>query len=203
MAKINLLPWRAERRKQRQKEFYTMLGGAALLAVVLSFGIVKYFDILIGTQNARNTRLTTEIAALDEQIKEIEALDKKKAELLARKAVIEQLQANRSQMVHLFDELVRTIPDGVRLNSIKQAGTQLTLDGVAQSNARVSSYMRAIEQSTWMSKPELSIIEARPGSDKALPYGFTLVVQMAKPKGEGEEEDGMDESGDVAAGGAP
>ena len=180
-----------------------MLGGAALIAVVLSFGIVKYFDMLIGTQNARNARLTTEIAALEEQIKEIDALDKKKAELLARKAVIEQLQANRSQMVHLFDELVRTIPDGVRLNSIKQAGTQLTLDGVAQSNARVSSYMRAIEQSTWMSKPELSIIEARANADKALPYGFTLVVQMAKPKGEGEEEDGMDESGDVAAGGAP
>ena len=204
MAKINLLPWRAERRKQRQKEFYTMLGGAALVAVVLSFGIVKYFDMLIGTQNARNTRLTTEIAALDEQIKEIEALDKKKAELLARKAVIEQLQANRSQMVHLFDELVRTIPDGVRLNSIKQAGSQLTLDGVAQSNARVSSYMRAIEQSTWMSKPELSIIEARPGTDKALPYGFTLVVQLAKPKGEGQEGEEMeDESEDMAAGGAP
>ena len=203
MAKINLLPWRAERRKQRQKEFYTMLGGAALIAVVLSFGVVKYFDMLIGTQNARNARLTSEIALLDEQIKEIEALDKKKAELLARKAVIEQLQANRSQMVHLFDELVRTIPDGVRLNSIKQAGAQLTLDGVAQSNARVSSYMRAIEQSGWMTKPELSVIEARPNADKALPYGFTLVVQMTKPKGEGQEGEEMEESEDVAAGGAP
>jgi type IV pilus assembly protein PilN len=204
MAKINLLPWRAERRKLRQKEFYTMLGGAALIAVVLSFGIVKYFDMLISTQNERNTRLTTEIAQLDAKIKEIEALDKKKAELLARKAVIEQLQANRSQMVHLFDELVRTIPDGVRLNSIKQAGNQLTLDGVAQSNARVSSYMRALEASGWMTKPDLGQIEAKTNADKALPYSFSLVVQLSKPKKDGEGVDLLqDPEADESTGGAP
>ena len=207
MAKINLLPWRAERRKQRQKEFYTMLGGAALAAVLIAFGVVKFFDMKIETQNKRNAYLKSEISALDKQIKEIEALDRKKAELLARKAVIEQLQANRSQMVHLFDELVRTIPDGVRLNSIKQTGEQLTLDGVAQSNARVSSYMRALETSGWMTKPDLSVIEAK-GGDKALPYTFALRVQLTKPKKPGEEgEEGME--GDAttedsaAGGGAP
>ncbi len=202
MAKINLLPWRAERRKQRQKEFYGMLGGAALAAVLVAFGVIKYFDLRIETQNRRNAHLTSEIAQLDAKIKEIEELDKKKAELLARKAVIEQLQASRSQMVHLFDELVRTIPDGVRLNSIKQTGDVLTLDGVAQSNARVSSYMRALEGSGWMTNPDLSIIEAR-GADKAMPFAFALQVKLIKPKKDGEEEATADDEAVAQAGGAP
>jgi type IV pilus assembly protein PilN len=200
MAKINLLPWRAERRKLRQKEFYAMLGGTALAAVLIAFGVVKFYDNLIDNQNGRNAYLKDQIATLDKQIKEIEALDKKKAELLARKAVIEQLQANRSQMVHLFDELVRTIPDGVRLNSIKQTGENLTLNGVAQSNARVSSYMRALETSGWMAKPDLSVIEAK-GGDKALPYNFGLRVQLIKPKKEGEVETDEEQFDDSAAGG--
>lgn len=201
MAKINLLPWRAERRKLRQKEFYTMLGAAALVAVLAAFGVIKYFDQLIATQNGRNARLTSEIAQLDVQIKEIEELDKKKAQLLARKAVIEQLQANRSQMVHLFDELVRTIPEGVRLNGIKQAGDELTLDGVTQSNARVASYMRSLEKSGWMANPDVSIIEAK-GGDKAMPFTFALKVKLIKPKQEGEE--GLDSTeDDVQAGGMP
>ena len=199
MAKINLLPWRAERRKLRQKEFYGMLGAAALAAVLIGFGIVKYFDYLISNQNSRNTTLQTEIQQLDAKIVEIEALDKKKSELLARKAVIEQLQANRSQMVHLFDELVRTIPDGVRLNSIQQAGDALTLNGVAQSNARVASYMRQLEGSGWMTNPDVSIIEAA-GTDKAMPFQFSLGVKLIKPKREGEEDMGDEEA---AQGGAP
>jgi type IV pilus assembly protein PilN len=203
MAKINLLPWRAERRKLRQKEFFSMLGAAAIVAVVIAFGVVKYFDHLISTQGARNGRLTAEIAELDLKIKEIEELDKKKAQLLARKAVIEQLQASRSQMVHLFDELVRTIPDGVRLNTIKQTGNELTLDGVTQSNARVASYMRSLEKSGWITNPDVAIIEAK-GGDKAMPFVFSLKVQLIKPKREGEEEEGLDQSGEaVAAGGAP
>ena len=200
MAKINLLPWRAERRKLRQKEFYGMLGAAALAAVLVAFGVVKYFDYLISNQTSRNQQLKGEITQLDAKIKEIEALDKKKAELLARKAVIEQLQANRSQMVHLFDELVRTIPDGVRLNAIKQTGDELTLTGVAQSNARVASYMRQLEGSGWMTNPDVSIIEAR-GDDKAMPFQFSLRVKLIKPKREGDpEEDTLDDS---AQGGAP
>lgn len=186
MAKINLLPWRAARRKQRQQQFYTMLGAAAILAVVAVFGIKMYFDSLIQAQQARNAYLQTEITAVEAKIKEIEELDRKRASLLQRKQVIEQLQASRSQMVHLFDELVRTIPEGVRLNSIKQAGDLLTLEGLAQSNARVSSYIRALEGSGWMSHPDLSIIEAK-GADRNMPYIFNLKVTLVRPKAPGEE----------------
>jgi type IV pilus assembly protein PilN len=185
MARINLLPWRAERRKLRQKEFMTMLGMAAGIALVLSFLIVMYYNGQIEGQMTRNQYLRDQIVVVDQQIKEIEELDKKKANLLARKQVIEQLQASRSQMVHLFDELVRTIPEGVRLNSIKQSGQVLTLEGMAQSNARVSSYMRNLEESGWMANPDLSIIEAK-GSDKGLPNAFSLKVTLKSPSSEEE-----------------
>jgi type IV pilus assembly protein PilN len=164
MAKINLLPWRAERRKARQKDFYGMLGLAALAGVLVSFLIVSFYNGRISTQNSRNQYLHDEIAKVDSQITEINELDKKKSRLLARKEVIEQLQANRSQMVHLFDSLVRTIPDGVTLTAIKQDGEILTLSGRSQSNARVSTYMRTLESSGWMSKPELNILACRTNS---------------------------------------
>jgi len=180
MARINLLPWRAERRKQRQKEFMVMLGLSAVAGVVLWFLVNSYYNAMISGQNDRNAYLQQQIAQVDTQIKEIEELDKKKAKLLARKEVIEQLQANRSQMVHLFDQLVRTIPDGVILTSIKQEGDKLTLEGRSQSNARVSTYMRQLESSGWMSKPDLSVIEAKEG-DPGLPYTFTLSVLLANP----------------------
>jgi type IV pilus assembly protein PilN len=192
MAKINLLPWRAERRANRQKEFYGMLGLAAAGGLVLSFLIWFYYGQQISGQNTRNQFLQAEIQKVEGKIKEIEALDKQKDRLLARKKVIEQLQANRSQMVHLFDSLVRTIPDGVALASIKQEGEILTLEGRAQSNARVSNYMRNLEGSGWMTNPDLSIIEAK-AEDKAagaavatsearqLPYVFTLKVKLANP----------------------
>ena len=189
MARINLLPWRAARRKQRQNEFYMMLGAAAVLAVLAAFGVIKYFDGQIEGQNARNAYLQAQIADLDKQIVEIEKLEQTKSRLLARKAVIEQLQANRSQMVHLFDELVRTIPEGVRLTSIKQNGVQLTLDGVTQSNARVSSYMRNLQASGWIKNPDLKIIEAK-GTDRSMPYQFTLTVTLTKPGGDAEDEEG-------------
>jgi len=181
MARINLLPWRAERRKQRQKEFMTMLGATALGAVLLSFLIVNYYSRQIDGENTRISFVKDQIAKVDQQIKEIEELDKKKAKLLARKEVIEQLQANRSQMVHLFDSLVRTIPDGVVLTSLKQDGDKLTLEGRSQSNARVSTYMRNLEGAGWMTKPELSIIEAKDGGDPGLPYSFNLTVTLANP----------------------
>ena len=180
MARINLLPWRAERRKQRQKEFMVMLGLSAVAGVVLWFFVNSYYNAQLDGQNDRNSYLQQQIAQVDTQIKEIEELDKKKAKLLARKEVIEQLQANRSQMVHLFDQLVRTIPDGVILTSIKQEGDKLTLEGRSQSNARVSTYMRQLEGSGWMTKPDLSVIEAKEG-DPGLPYTFTLSVLLANP----------------------
>jgi type IV pilus assembly protein PilN len=194
MATINLLPWRAERRKQRQKEFLVLIGMTAGLAVLIAIGGIQYFSGLIDNQNARNRFLQNEITALDAKITEIQDLERQRAALLARKEVIEQLQANRSQMVHLFSELVKTLPDGVRLVSIKQAGDLLTLDGVAQSNARVSSYMRSLEQSGWMTNPDLSIIEAK-GTDRAMPFQFTLRVTLIKPKKEGEES--MASAGDA------
>jgi type IV pilus assembly protein PilN len=180
MAKVNLLPWRAERRKHRQREFYILLGSAAIGALVLGVLISFYYSGQINGQNERNAYLTDQISKLDAQIKEIEALDLKKDRLLRRKEVIEQLQANRAQMVHLFDELVRTIPEGVRLTSLKQDGEKLTLEGQSQSNARVSAYMRNLESSGWMTNPDLSIIEAA-GDDKTLPYKFNLAVTLTKP----------------------
>jgi type IV pilus assembly protein PilN len=180
MARINLLPWRAERRKHRQKEFLTMLGLSAAAAAFLAFLIISYYNAQISGQNDRNAYLQDQITKVDQQIKEIDALDEKKRRLLARKEVIEQLQANRSQMVHLFDSLVRTIPDGVILTSLKQEGDKLTIEGRSQSNARVSSYMRTLESSGWMTNPDLSIIEAKAG-DPGLPYAFTLSVLLANP----------------------
>lgn len=188
MAKINLLPWRAERRKQRQKQFYSLLGIVAVAAVLAVFGVKMYYDSLIEAQQARNTYLQNEIKLVDAKIKEIEELDRKRADLLQRKQVIEELQASRSLMVHLFDELVRTIPEGVRLSSIKQAGTVLTLEGLTQSNARVSSYIRALENSGWMARPDLSIIEAK-GGDRNMPYIFNLKVNLVQPKDENAEAD--------------
>jgi type IV pilus assembly protein PilN len=158
-----------------------MLGAAALGAVLLSFLIVNYYSRQIDGENTRIGFIKDQIATVDQQIKEIEDLDKKKAKLLARKEVIEQLQANRSQMVHLFDSLVRTIPDGVALTSLKQDGDKLTLEGRSQSNARVSTYMRNLEGAGWMTKPELSIIEAKDGGDPGLPYSFNLTVTLANP----------------------
>ncbi len=188
MARINLLPWRAERRKQRQREFYAMLGLAAVAGVLLSLLLYFYYDGQVSGQNERNAYLEAEIAKVKEQNKEIDRLDSQKKRLLARKQVIEELQGKRSQMVHLFDALVRTIPDGVVLTALKQEGETLTLEGRTQSNARVSTYMRNLEGSGWMSNPELTVIEAKAqetsGSAvdiKSLPYVFTLRVRLPAP----------------------
>lgn len=188
MARINLLPWRIERRKQRQREFYGMLGLAAVGGLLLSLMVWFYYDRQVSGQGERNGFLQTEIDKVKKQNEEISRLDTQKDRLLARKRVIEELQAKRSQMVHLFDALVRTIPDGVVLTGIKQDGETLTLEGRTQSNARVSAYMRSLATSGWMTNPELAIIEARdpekeaaagPVSDiKALPYVFVVKVKL-------------------------
>jgi type IV pilus assembly protein PilN len=187
MARINLLPWRAERRKQRQKDFGVMLALAALAGLLLWFAFNMYYNAQISGQQERNRYLEEQIAEVDTRIVEIEELDRQKARLLARKEVIEQLQANRSQMVHLFDSLVRTIPDGVILTTIKQEGEKLTLEGRSQSNSRVSTYMRNLEGSGWMTRPDLSIIEARDGV-AGLPYMFNLSVQLANPNAPKDED---------------
>lgn len=186
MAKINLLPWREDRRKQRNKEAQTLLVAAALAGALLVFASWFQVGKWIDGQEARNGLLREEIRIADEKMKEIEALERTRQTLLRRKEVIEQLQSDRSVMVHLFDELVRRTPEGVRLSSIKQSGQQLTLQGFAESNARVSEYMRAIDQSQWLGDSELSIVEAK-GEDRKERYVFTLAINLRKPTAEGEE----------------
>lgn len=180
MARINLLPWRAERRKQRQKEFGIMLGVAAGAAMLISLLIIMFYNGQLGGQTERNQYLQSQIDEVKRANSEIQTLEDKKAKLLARKEIIEKLQADRATMVHLFDSLVRTIPDGVMLTAIKQDDQVLTLDGRAQSNARVSTYLRNLEGAGWLTSPELAKIEAQ-GTDKGLPYVFNLKVRLANP----------------------
>jgi len=187
MARINLLPWREERRKQREREFYAILGGAFAAAALVSFLLVMWFDGQIEGQKARNQFLQGQIQEMDKKLVEVQDLEKTRSKLLLRKQAIEELQANRSQMVHLFDDLVRTIPDGVRLSSIKQTGEILMLEGQAESNARVSNYMRNLEASAWMTNPELQNVEAK-GSDKRNRYSFILRVTIKKPQAAGTDE---------------
>jgi len=181
MAKINLLPWRAERRREREREFYLMLGAAAMAAVAVLFIWWYWMGVRLDNQDARNAYLKSEIKQLDTQLAEIKELDKTKSKLLARKQIIEQLQASRSQMVHLFDELVRTIPDSVRLNSLRQAGDILTLQGTAQSNASVANYMRNLDGSKWLTHSDLIKTEIK-GGDKRNRYEFGLNVRLRPPE---------------------
>lgn len=187
MAKINLLPWRAERRRQREREFYMMLLGAfvaGLLGVLLWH---LWMNARIDNQDERNQYLTDQIHQLDSKLVEIKNLEKTKSQLLARKQIIEKLQANRSQMVHLFDELVKTIPDSVRLTGMKQDGNTLTLDGVAQSNASVATYMRNLDQSPWMTRPDLQKTEANAGHRRDR-YNFGLKVTLTSPEEKAKEQ---------------
>ena len=185
MANINLLPWRAERRKQREREFYMMLLATAVAAFAVLLAAILWMGHLINDQNDRNAYLQQEIKALDKKIEEINELDKTRSALLTRKEIIEQLQSNRSQMVHLFDEMVKTIPNGSRLTSMKQAGEILTLEGVAESNSRVATYMRNVNASPWMGHSDLRKIENKAGTqgvDKKQPYVFSLDVKLRKPE---------------------
>ncbi len=181
MAKINLLPWREERRQQLTKEFYILLGISASLALLLFALAYYFFDQSIKFQNQRNSFLTSEITKLDQQIAEIDKLEAKKAGLIARQQVIEELQANRTQMVHLFDELVKTIPNGVFLEKITQQGTSISMEGYSQSHSRVSDYMRRLDESDWFTKIELDYIKA----DETLgthEQKFKLSVKLVNPQ---------------------
>ncbi|QDE38218.1 PilN domain-containing protein [Luteibacter pinisoli] len=180
MARINLLPWRAERRKQREREFYMQLGVAFAAAMVVLLGWSYWMGARVDNQNDRNTYLQGEIKQLDDRIAKIKDLEKVRAGLLQRKQIIEQLQANRSQMVHLFDELVKTIPASARLGSMKQSGDSMSLDGVAQSNSSVAEYMRNIEASPWMGHADLRKTE-NTHDDSRMPYSFGLDVKLNTP----------------------
>lgn len=183
MAHINLLPWRAERRKQREREFFLQLGAAFVAALLFLMLWGFWMGMRVDNQNERNAYLQGEIKQLDERIAKIKDLEKVRDRLLARKEIIEHLQSDRSQMVHLFDELVKTIPSSARLSAVKQSGDSMTLDGVAQSNASVAEYMRNIEASPWMGHADLRKTE-NTHSDTRMPYTFGLDVELSRPKSE-------------------
>lgn len=159
MAKINLLPWREELRKQKQQEFAFMSGGAAVIAGLIVLLAHLHVDGMISNQDTRNTFIEGEIEILDQRIGRIKELEKLKADLLARMNVIQELQHSRPQSVHLMDEMVRTLPDGVYLNKFAQKDKELSMNGIAQSNARVSDYMRNIDSSEWLADPSLDQIK--------------------------------------------
>jgi type IV pilus assembly protein PilN len=186
MAHINLLPWRAERRKQREREFFMQLGAAFVAALLVVLLWAFWMGMRIDNQNDRNAYLQGEIKQLDERIAKIKDLEKVRQRLLARKQIIEQLQANRSQMVHLFDEMVKTIPASARLVSMKQNGDSMALYGVAQSNASVAEYMRNLDASPWMGGAELDKTEIKYPAGR-MPYTFGLKVKLSQPS---EEERG-------------
>jgi type IV pilus assembly protein PilN len=187
MAKINLLPWREERRKQLNTEFGIFAGIIAAVAVGLVMAANFYYDQLIDNANARNQFMQTEINKLEKKLQEINKIRKEKERLLARIETIQKLESNRTEIVHLFDEIVRGVPDGVYLNSMRQSGDNLTLDGIAESNTRVSELVKNIDKSAWFDSPRIDIIQRRP-NDVLQSNKFTVRMKQARPKTGGEEE---------------
>jgi type IV pilus assembly protein PilN len=162
------LPWRAELRKQRRNQFLIGLGGAVVAAGIVVLLANLVMGAIIDNQRGRNDLLKAEIEALDQRIKEIIDLEAKKDSLLARMEIIERLQRSRPEIVHVFDQLVRTLPDGVFLNSVKQNGARIEIKGSAESNTRVSALMRNIDKSGWLREPDLEVVEVKPtGGAKA------------------------------------
>lgn len=157
--KINLLDWRQERRNLRKQQFFTLLGLGAAASALLVLMAYLYASEAVSHQIARNDYLKQQIAETEQKIKEIQDLERTKANLLARMRVIEELQASRSATVHFFDEIVNTLPEGVSLLAIKQQGNSITIDGVAESNGRVSTYMKNLDESEWFADPKLVVIK--------------------------------------------
>lgn len=161
MARINLLPWRDELRKEQTRQFVSVLAISAAFTAALLLLIHVNIAKSIDNQNYRNQLLTSEIAKLEEQLKQIAELESTKTELLSRMSVIQSLQQKRPQVVHVFDEIVRTLPEGIYLTNLKQVGDNFEFTGITESNGRVSAYMRNIEASDWMKNPKLKVIEAK------------------------------------------
>ena len=190
MPRINLLAWRDEQRTQRRNQFYVALGGAAAgaLLVILISNLV--FSSIINHQKSRNNILQEEIEVLNIRIKEIIDLEDKKDRLLARMEIIEQLQRSRPGIVHVFDELVQTLPNGVYLTAVRQTGRRLEIVGAAESNTRVSALMRNIDKSEWLMDPDLEVVEVK--NNRFAPTGgraseFTVFAMQASDT-ESEED---------------
>lgn len=167
MPRINLLPWREAQRKERKLAFLVALGAAALAAMVTTFAVYLMYDSMIAGQQRRNQTLRTQIKLLDKQIEEINNLESEKQRFISRMEVIEKLQRSRPGIVHVFDEIVKTLPDGVYLTGVQQisagANKRLKFDGIAQSSTRVSSFMRNIDASEWLRNPELEVVQTAKG----------------------------------------
>lgn len=159
MPSINLLPWREAERQKRQRDFGVAMGGGVVAAVAVVMLTMFAYSQMISTQNARNDRLKAEIVELEKSITEIDGLERQKERLLARMEIIEQLQKSRPEIVHLFDELARQLPEGVYLTGMKQTGSRVEIRGVAQSSTRVSALMRQVDASEWLGDPEVERVE--------------------------------------------
>ena len=187
MTSINLLPWREMLRKERRRQFASIAVGAAVLMGAMVLYVHLHIGGLIDDQNGRNAFLEAQIKKVDKQIAEIKDLESEREKLLARMNIIQQLQSNRPQIVHLFAELVNTLPDGVFLTSVKQDGGSLVIDGEAQSNARVSAFMRNLDASQWLTKPRLDVIKAMDVKNGERNSNFTLRVSQVSKDGTPED----------------
>jgi type IV pilus assembly protein PilN len=179
MARINLLPWREELRRERQRQFMISILMTSVLGVILVFAVGLVFNQRIDHQQARNQTIRTQIAGLETRIKRIEKLEQTRERLLSRKRVIEELQASRSLTVELMDKLAKSIPIGITLGTVRQQGMNVTLNGFSQSNARVSAYLQSLDVNDLFLDPQLSVVEA---SNRPLnpvePYEFTIGVRL-------------------------
>jgi type IV pilus assembly protein PilN len=179
MPRVNLLPWREADRKRRRQEFFLSIGAALASAGLVMLLGRFHMSGAISHQEERNAKLAAEISKLDEQIKEIEGLERQKQALIARMEIIETLQRSRPEIVHVFDDLVRVLPEGVYLTYLKQSGTRIEMRGIAQSSTRVSTFMRNIDSSEWLADPALQIVETK-GRDAARGASFTLFANQRK-----------------------
>jgi type IV pilus assembly protein PilN len=176
MARINLLPWREERRKARQTQFNIIAGMVAGVGVVSVLILYGAMNEAISIQNERNGYLTDQIGLMDHQIEKIKDLQDTKQRLLARMQIIQQLQQSRPVVVHLFDQLVKTVPPGVYLTAVTENGDRLTLEGSAESSARISTYLRNIDASPWMGEPNLTVVQKDPARSGAQKFTITAKV---------------------------
>jgi type IV pilus assembly protein PilN len=180
MPRINLLPWREAERKRRQREFGVALAGGVVAAVACVLFTMFAYSQMISGQEARNERLTSEIKELEKSITEIDGLERQKERLLARMEIIEQLQKSRPEIVHLFDEVARQLPEGVHLTGLKQQGKRVEVPGIAHSNTRVSALMRQIDASDWMADPEVDRVETtQSGSSRQAEFIVYLKQERA------------------------
>lgn len=188
MARINLLPWRAELRREQRIRFLSILAVAAVLAAVVVGTVHLYYDQKIAYQNRRNDFLQGQITLLDKKIEEIKNLRRERERLVKRIEAIQTLETNRPMEVRLFDALVDTLPDGIFLKTIVQKGTSITVTGTAQSQSRVSTYMRNIEQSKWLTAPKLEVVQTTNTKQGERLSDFTLRFEQVVPKVNADDE---------------